>query len=266
MNNNRALALCFSCSLFLFVSCHPNLPDPVTPVLQTVNLHGMADCPTPGGTCSVPTTAATQWALDPDYYVTSFGRTVANRRAVIVVDTPLFTDLSLSYTAQGQTHAMTEVPRTAAQPGIPEHYAIQTNDDGTRMRWFMTVSSSHCTNPITFHVVDVGRKPGNPRSAPLDVTLTMPAGGGCGSGPGFVGTYSSGGSSSSTSSSPSGSSSCPPNHQLFRVCQKCQASAGATPIYFYSEGCYTSWQSVQTVYGSGCTLSQVSGPSGCELP
>jgi hypothetical protein len=86
----------------------------------------------------LPTTAPTRWRLDPDWYTTSAGNDVYNRRAVLVVDVPALTDLTLSYTSKGQT---------------PQH-----TDNGETRRWFITVGTNHCDDPVTFHVVDVGRK------------------------------------------------------------------------------------------------------------
>ena len=133
----------------------------------------MAACPTTtDGSYPLPTTAATTWRLDPDYYTTSSGDDVYNRRAVIVVDVPALTDLTLSYTAKGQTHPMQEQP--SKYPGEPVHYSTQHTDNGETRRWFITVGTNHCDDPVIFHIVDVGRKAGNPQSAPLDVTMKLP--------------------------------------------------------------------------------------------
>ncbi|HEY8132976.1 MAG TPA: hypothetical protein VII12_13940 [Thermoanaerobaculia bacterium] len=78
--------------------------------------------------------------------------------------------------------------------------------------------------------------------------------------------FASTGPSTSSPAGGSGSSTCPSGQQLFKICEKCQASAGATPIYNYYEACYSSWQSAQTVHGGGCPITQVSGPSQCKLP
>jgi len=79
--------------------------------------------------------------------------------------------------------------------------------------------------------------------------------------------FTSTGPSTPSTTSGSGSSSCKSGEQLFKICEKCQASVGATPIYNYYEACYTSWQSAQTVHGAGgCPITQVSGPAQCKLP
>jgi hypothetical protein len=231
-----------------------NLPSPITPVLQTVNLHGMAACPTTtDGSCPLPTTSATTWALDPEYYNNSAGNLVFNRRAVIVVDVPALTDLTLTNTAKGQNHAMVEQPGT--YPADTAHYTTQHTDNGETRRWFLTVATHACDNPTTYHVVDVGRQ-------------LLPPSAICSSGSTWCcpGASSSGPSTPSTTGG-SGASSCPSGEQHFKICEKCQASVGATPIYNYYEACYSSWSTAQTVHGmNGCTITQVSGPSQCQLP
>lgn len=252
-----------------FVSCNGvsfMFDDPQTPILQEVRLRGAPNC---AGQCSLPTTSATSWVLSPSQYVNQYGRSSANIRAIVVVDTPAITDLSLSYTLQGQTHDMQEIPRTAGVPGIPDHYRIESVIfAGKKLRWTVMVASSACANPITFHFVNVGKKPGKPKSAALDVSFRRGSYIACErEGGAFFNIFGRSGSPSPSSpSTQSGSSSCPSGTRLFRICQNCQASVGQTPIYFYSEGCYSSWQNVKDIYSTSCMLTQVSGPSNCELP
>ncbi len=237
------------------------LPNPMTPTLQIMNINGTC---TPSTSCALPTAAATSWDLTPLLLTKANGDQVWNRRVIVVVDVPALTDLQLSYTAHNQTHAMVEAP--TPWPPDPVHYGTDHTDIGLNQetrRWFLHIATSPCDNPATFHIVDVGRQPGAPMSAPLDVTLNLSPGGGCGTGGGPPPMYSSSGSSSGSTSS-GGSSKCPSGEQLFKICEKCQASAGATPIYHYYEACYTSWQVAQTVHGAGsCPITQVSGPSQC---
>jgi hypothetical protein len=259
-----AAAASFAALLLLACPHGITLPDAKTPILQNVNLHGTAACPTTtDGSCPLPTTAPTRWQLDPDYYYNSSGDLIWNRRAVIAVDVPALTDLMLTYTANGQTHPMSEAP--SKYPGEPDHYGTNHTDDGETRHWFITVGTNSCVDPATFHIIDVSRKTGSPQSSPLDVTLKISGASGCQPTAPF-GAYASSGSSTSSTTSGGGSSGCPSGEQLFKICSKCQASAGATPIYFYDEGCYKNWQTAQTIHGNGCTLSQVSGPSQCKLP
>lgn len=253
--------------LLLLIGCIHDYPNPATPMLALVRLHaGQQVCPSGGcGAAVPPTSAATTWLLDPDTYQIN-GKTHANRRAVLVMDTPSLTELRVSHTAKNQTVMMKELPRTAGDPAFPDEFRIANTDDGTMKRWFVTVMVNYCVTPITFHFVNVGNDPGNPTSAPLDVTLmlTPPSiGTGCSTGHDFNPSwYAASSSSSSSTTSGSGSSACPPGHTLFTVCEACAASAGATKIYMESSGCYTSFSSLQTVYGytgsgkSGCTLTQ----------
>jgi len=252
-------------TVFLLFGCNGGitLPSPVTPALQAVNLHGGPACPATNGTCTLPTTGPTSWALFPDIITNGAGDEVWNRRAIIVVDVPALTDLDLSYTANSKTHAMQEVPTT--YPSDPVRYGTDHTDNGETRRWFFHVAVSLCDNPETIHIVDVGRQPGSPRSAPLDVTLSLAPGGGCGGSGGPPPTFTSGSSPSTSSNHPV--SGCAAGETLFKICEKCQASSGATPIYHYYEACYTSWQTAQTVHGTGgCPITQVSGPSQCKLP
>ena len=252
----------------LFVGSCTNsikVPNPQTPILETINYHGHPDCP--NGPCTYGTSKPTTWMLTPNSYVNNFGVTVFNYRAVIVVSTPMFTDLSLTFSdAGGSVYPMEEVQR--GYEGLwPRTYSIETTDDGSREKWFVHVATNECYNPVTFHIYDVGRQSGNPKSTPLDVTLELDSTTPCTSGGGTMWATSGTPTVSSPSTRPSG---CPAGTQLFRICKKCQAQVGANATYSYYESCYTNWAQAQTIAnlpaGGGCTISQVSGPHGCEQP
>lgn len=267
MKHFAAVVLC--CSGLLLTSCKTTLPNPETPILETINLHGHEDCPvTP---CTYGTSKPTAWLLTPHSYVNNYGITVYNYRAVIVASTPLFTDLKMTFSDSGGTaeYPMEEVPR-GAEGTTPRRYSIDTTDDSAseRRKWFIHVATYECYNPTTYHIRDVGRQSGMPVSAPLDVTLKLDSTDPCISGGGTM--WAKSGSSTTPSSGQTRATGCSAGETLFHICKKCQAHVGATASFFFYESCYKNWAEAESTAnlspGGGCTISQVSGPHGCEQP